>query len=419
MSERKRYVKLLPEQIEDLASQWADHLRARQIGEKALAAEKASDVAPYAVLGIGDVTKEPRPPYVLERFAWEGALTIWIAPPNEVKTFALLAAAAAVSSTSQAEMFDADADEFAPGHFLGLRAQSGSVIYVSFESGDALGMRSKALQDRGLDMKHFHLVRASDPISPSLERDGTETQSPGAARLAKTITETIRQIKERKGPPVVLLIIDTVRASLSGSEDSSEDVSAYIRALRGLMALIPRAACVAAHHAGWQDGEQKKKRERGSSDFRGSSDGSFYFEREEEDASAAYFTLRCLKTRDDRKRNTRLIRQTVDVTYLGHVATTCVVHLDPRTDEDVNKEKKQEEDAEKAAIEMKVLTVISRNAKLTSQTAVRDAVGGNRDMVVAALSRLEGEGYVEHEGQRRPYRVTEAGKVRLSGGGKS
>ena len=55
------------------------------------------------------------------------------------------------------------------------------------------------------------------------------------------------------------MIIDTVRASLIGSEDGSESVSAYLRAVRRLLAPYPEAAGLLAHHAGWQDGEHGRE----------------------------------------------------------------------------------------------------------------------------------------------------------------
>ena len=152
-----------------------------------------------------------------------------------------------------------------------MSARSGSVLYVSFESGDALGLRTQALRDRGLDMKHFHLIRASDPISPAIERDRTESPSPGEAKLAATIRQTIREIEEKGEPPVVLLIIDTIRASLSGSEDLRDGLGLHSRTATAHGAGARRRV-----HRGPPLGvagrEVKKKRERGSSDFRGTAD---------------------------------------------------------------------------------------------------------------------------------------------------
>ncbi len=93
--------------------------------------------------------------------------------------------------------------------------------------------------------------------------------------------------------------MDTVRASLSGSEDSSETVSAYLRAIRRQLRHLPGAGAILAHHSGWQDGDQKRRRERGSSSFRGNVDGTLYLEVSDERGSEdVALSLRTLKRRD-------------------------------------------------------------------------------------------------------------------------
>ena len=87
---------------------------------------------------------------------------------------------------------------------------------------------------------------------------------------------------------------------MTGSEDSSEHVSAFLRAGRRLMARTPGAAWCLVHHAGWQDGDSARKRERGSSAWRGNCDATLYLEAGEYDTERgeALLTLRVLKVRD-------------------------------------------------------------------------------------------------------------------------
>jgi hypothetical protein len=94
--------------------------------------------------------------------------------------------------------------------------------------------------------------------------------------------------------------VDTVRASLSGSEDSSEHVSAYLRAVGRVLATVPGAAALLVHHAGWQDGEGKRPRERGSSAWRGNVDGTLYIEagKYDQEHHERRLILRTLKVRD-------------------------------------------------------------------------------------------------------------------------
>ena len=108
----------------------------------------------------------------------------------------------------------------------------------------------------------LYVLRASDPLSPAVQRDGTELPSIGEEILTDRLRRLNERLTESSSPPVGLLIIDTVRASLSGSEDSSEHFSAYLRAVRRILATLPDAGALLAHHTGWHDGDQRRKRER-------------------------------------------------------------------------------------------------------------------------------------------------------------
>src|SRR5262249_31965986 len=137
-----------------------------------------------------------------------------------------------------------------------------------------------------------------------------------------------------------LIVIDTIRASMVGSEDRSEDVAGYLRAVRRLLAPYPEAGVVLAHHAGWQDGEVKRKRERGSSAFRGNSDVVLYLHVTDQtrELGTADLPLSALKIRDDDKpaplglRRVRVTTALVD--HYGRPKQTCVIESDARTRED-------------------------------------------------------------------------------------
>ena len=184
-----------------------------------------------------------------------------------------------------------------------------------------------------------HRLRASDPLSPRLTRDG-EVGSLGEALIAAELDAIARDIEAAGEPPIRLCIVDTVRASLTGSEDNSEAVSAYLRAVRRLMAGAAGAAWLLAHHTGWQDGEAPRKRERGSSAWRGNCDATFYLEAGEYDAmrGEAALTLRALKVRDaERPAPLHLIRRRVNLLLAnryGEPVTSCVIERDRRTRED-------------------------------------------------------------------------------------
>ena len=72
-------------------------------------------------------------------------------------------------------------------------------------------------------------------------------------------------------------IVDTVR-SLTGSEDSSEPVSAYLRAVRRLMTRTPGAGWISPIMRAGRTARARRKRERGSSAWRGNCGRDAYLE---------------------------------------------------------------------------------------------------------------------------------------------
>ena len=234
----------------------------------------------------GELMSEPRPAAIVEGVAWEGCCSVFVSESGAGKTFVLLDLSAAVSAGQT---------------WHGRAVRRGSVAYVSFE-GDALGLRLSALHDAGFPLENVHVVRATDPLSPRVGRDGVEGVSFGEVAISEALAELTARLEAENRPTIALVIIDTIRASLSGPEESSEHVSAYLRAVRRLLAPFPGAAVILAHHSGWQDStEQRRKRERGSSALRGNVDATHYLEvvADAPEEHGAYLELRALKVRDD------------------------------------------------------------------------------------------------------------------------
>ena len=200
---------------------------------------------------------------IIEGVAWTGCLSVVVSEPAAGKTFVLLDMGACLA-------------DGVPWH--GRRVTPGSVAYLSFEA-NALSLRLDALREQGgRTIQSLHLLDSRDPLSPRLARDGTETPSRGEAVAARQLARLATRLQSAGEPPIVCLMLDTVAASMVGSENTTEVVSAYFRAVRRLAAPYPQAAVLLAHHAGWQDGDDPKRRERGSSAFRGTVDGSFYLD---------------------------------------------------------------------------------------------------------------------------------------------
>jgi hypothetical protein len=279
----------------------------------------------------------------------------------------------------------------------------------------AMGLRLRGLLERGHPLHHFHAVHVSLPLSPRIERDGTEVPSAGERLAATLLADLAAQIAAEGATALSLLIFDTVRASLVGSEDASEPVSAYLRAVARLLAPYPTAAALLAHHAGWQDGETPKKRERGSSALRGNVDGSVYLEAGAYNAELgqAPLLLTTHKVRDgERPPPLRLIRSRITLASLdafGRSSTTCLIESDPRSREDLEAEATAAQAAADSALEARVLAALAPGT-VTSLKTLRLLLGVKYDLVEAALARLVQAGRVTvPTRQRAPYVVVGAG----------
>jgi len=347
-----------------------------------------------------DLISEQRPAEIIEGIAYADCITVIAAESGTGKTFVTLDMAAAVS-------------DGVPWHRREVR--QGSVIYLAYE-GDAYGLRLRALREFARRrLEHLYVIRAHDPISPRVTREG-EDRALGEIVLIDTIEEFRAELETEKRPAIALAVIDTARQSMTGSEDSSESVSAYLRATRRVMAAMPGAAMILVHHTGWQDGEEKRRRERGSSAWRGNCDATIYLEAGDYDAEkhTCPLTLKVLKMRDEeRPAPLRLRRRRVEFAEaLGRnpgrgPVTSCIIESDPRSEEDEKAEQQRAVDE----IDLRVLRVIADNPELsTSQSSIRAAAGLQRDTAYEALARLTQRTWIMPPvRQRLPYTVTGPG----------
>lgn len=352
-----------------------------------------------------DVIAAPPPTEVVEGVAWAGCITVLVSESGTGKTFVLLDLAAKISDGLR---------------WHGREVLHGSVAYASFE-GDAMSRRLEALRrTHGHRLEHLYLVRASDPISPHVTRDG-ETRSIGERDLDAALQRLHEDLSAAQRPPIRLLIIDTARASMAGSEDSSEHVSAYLRAVRRLLATLPDAGAILAHHAGWQDGEDRRRRERGSSAWRGNCDATLFLEAGDYDheRGEAELTLTSRKVRDaELPPPLSLIRRRVDLLETnrrGEPVTSCVIDRDRRPREDQATRKAREIETQAREEDRKTLRAIADRPELaTSYDKLRLLLGGRKASVQESVTRLVQRGMVAPGRRGQPYIVTPAGEALLT-----
>jgi hypothetical protein len=348
-----------------------------------------------------EAMQEPVPEEIIEGVAWANCVTVLVAESSAGKTFVALDLAAAVSAGL---------------NWHGRAVTQGAVVHIGYE-GDAIGLRLRAMHEhRQARLEHVYRIRAADPLSPLVTREG-EQRSPGERDLLAAL-QVLRAALSVDEQSLVLLIVDTVRASLQGSEDSSESVSAYLRVIRRLLESLPGTAALLVHHAGWQDGEQQKKRERGSSAFRGNVDATLYLEAGDYNhaTQSAPLTLTTHKVRDGEKpAPLHMIRQRVifpEVNAHGLPITSCVIDPDPRTESDFRAEADARVTAAHEIEDRRVLRLLSAHPDLTSQDAVRTLLGGRKETANATIVRLILAKWITKP-TRGPYTLTLLGRQAL------
>jgi RecA-family ATPase len=352
-----------------------------------------------------DVIDLPTPAAIVEGLVWEKCLTVVTSESGVGKTFVVLDLGAHISSGLE---------------WHGRGVQVGSVVYVYFEGHP--GLRLKALREVGGHwLSNLFVVDASRPLSPAVDRDRVEVPSLGELELAAWLDEIVAATVAESLPPVVLVIFDTIRASLAGSEDSSEAVSAYLRAVRRLLTHTPQAAGLLVHHAGWQDGESRKKRERGSSAFRGNVDASAFLdvERYDPERHEARLTLTQIKVRDgETLPPLHLIRRRVEIPGFrdrwGQPVTSCLIDSDRRTREERDAETTRETQAVDREQDRALLRIIREHPEATSQRLLRALTRTKSETFNATLDGLILAGLViPPPKQRTPYMLTPAGLAAL------
>lgn len=413
MSRGPRLVDRHDEDAEELTHELKVHAelereRTRRAARRQLDAEERGPVAALQAVPATDLIPAPAPLEIVEAIAWAGCVTCFVSESGAGKTFVLLDLAAAIGAGLT---------------WHGRSVRQGSVVYCGYE-GDALSVRLRALRDvHGYRLEHLYVLRASDPLSPHLSRDGNEERSLGELKLTAAVQTLSADLASAGRPPIRVLMIDTVRASMTGSEDGSDSVAAYLRAIRRVLSALPDAGGVLAHHAGWQDGDAPRKRERGSSAWRGNSDATLYLEAGEYDPTTgeAALVIRTLKVRDAERANPlHVIRRRVELAEsLGDdlrrgPRTSCVIVRDTRTREDREAEDTRTADAARLTTDRAVLRVLRDHPEASSQRLVRAHAGLSSTVVADSLARILRQGWaVPPARQRQPYTLTSAGSSAL------
>lgn len=135
--------------------------------------------------------------------------------------------------------------------------EQGIVIYFAGEGHAGLVRRGKAwsLNNGSPDMSNIIISRTVITLD--------------AGSIAKVIEET-RGLEESSGRKAALIVIDTLARHIQGDENSTRDMSEFVRAVDGLRDAFPESSAVIVHHTG--NDTEKSGRSRGSSALKAACD---------------------------------------------------------------------------------------------------------------------------------------------------
>ena len=134
--------------------------------------------------------------------------------------------------------------------YRGKRVQQGAVVYCCFEGQSGISARVEAFRQR-------FLPEDSESVPFFLQ--------PAPMDLIKEHGDLITAIRELDSAPVAV-VLDTLNRSLTGSENSDEDMGAYIKATDAIREAFDCAVLV-VHHCGIND-----SRPRGHTSLTGAAD---------------------------------------------------------------------------------------------------------------------------------------------------
>jgi hypothetical protein len=353
-----------------------------------------------------DVMTDAPPDAVVEGMFYRERITTIIAESGVGKSFVILGASAAIADPNVSK-------------WAGREVLTGSVALILFER-DAVGVRLRALAEEGHDLENVYVLQTADTLSPITNREGLEFPSPGEMAIAADIESLAADLDAKGRPPIVAAVFDTLRAGMTGAEESSRDMSAYLRAVGRVMRPAPKAAVGIVHHTGWQDGDQARMRERGSSALRGNVDVTLTLEvADDSDPENVRLVLRVKKNRDEEKAAPLyLVRRRVVLNGFGpngRLVTSCVVEPDTSTREGREAERAAKVEAAATADALAVLGAVRDYPEATNIEKLRELLGLKKDRVSSAVRTILARRWAYSGRRGEPYTLTPEGRAALSG----
>lgn len=243
-----------------LSEQLTEHL----IDSHGLHAEPRGDWA-ITVDGEGGLTCAE---FLIEDVIPESGVTTLVGDWNTGKTFLAVDWSVCIASGTP---------------WLGHHVRRGTVVYITTEGVRGLGQRLHvAKRERGIE-GDLPIIRVSRSIR------GADAE--GLGQLREVLAH---EVDTRKLPPIRAVVLDTLAQNMTGDENSTEDMAAFVGRFKAWCASLSEepVAAIVLHHPGHGD----KRRARGSSVLSGDADCEMLLA-----GHLDRLTLSCAKMRDTQR----------------------------------------------------------------------------------------------------------------------
>jgi len=234
--------------------------------ERAKYAETEPDRRGFRFQHANDlVTSFKNVQWLVKNYLEKDSMMMLVAEAGSWKTFIILSLAYCVASGLS--------------WFGNLIKETGTVFYICGEGKAGLARRLRALEiTHGIRIKDIPLF-ISNQAAGFLDKDG-----------AAEVVAAIEELVEQHGDPV-LIIVDTLSRNFGcGDENSTKDMSQFIRVLDNELRAKYKSAISICHHVGLG----AKDRGRGSGAMRGALDFEYLVTKNPNDTR----TMRCTKPKD-------------------------------------------------------------------------------------------------------------------------
>lgn len=246
--------------------------------------KKRVELIPFDQICLGT---EPR--YLVQGIIPRAGLIVVYGPPKSGKSFLTFDMVMQVALGRQ---------------YRGRPTRQGAVIYAAFEGQDGIRARVEAFRQRHLSEEATGVPFYLQPLRLDLVMD--------VQALIAGIRETLQAVMP------IAIVLDTLNKSLHGSENSDEDMGAYVRAADALRETFD-CAVIIVHHSGLEG-----SRPRGHTSLTGAADAQLAVKRDP--VGNVLMTVEWMKDGPEGETITsRLESVEVGMDSAGQAITSCVV----------------------------------------------------------------------------------------------